>query len=97
MRVAVLALLIIPGVLAAAMLAAVIPAGDWLDDSPLLMLGLPAVISCAITFAVECGRRGPGRAVGWGIASGFAAVVQFGVFFVAAVAVDCAGRVGSCS
>ena len=99
MRVALIALLVVPAPLAAAMVPIAGWAGDWLDDSPLLLLGLPAAVSAVITF-LTCRRRGlrHGVRVAWSVASALAACVWFGIFFVAAVAIDCAGREsGSCS
>ncbi len=91
MPIALLAVLVVPGLLATAMVVALVPAGDWLDDSPVLMLGVPAVASAVITFLISR-RRGTGSSGRWSLASAVAAVVLFCVLFVVAVAIDCAAR-----
>ena len=68
MRVA--ALLAIPGCFATAMLFLAIPAGDWLDDSPLLLTGLPALASGLVTYGLWQRRNsGVGAAAGWALTS----------------------------
>lgn len=84
------ALLVIPSCFAAAMLFLAVPAGDWLDDSPLLLAGLPALASGLVTF-VFCQRRGGGVgiAASWAVGSAIAAAVLFGAFLLVAIGIGC--------
>jgi hypothetical protein len=88
MRVA--ALLAIPGCFAAAMLFLAIPAGDWLDDSPLLLTGLPALASGLVTYGLWQRRNsGVGAAAGWALTSSVLAVLFFGLIVLGAVGIGC--------
>ena len=88
MRVA--ALLATPGCFAAAMLFLAIPAGDWLDDSPLLLTGLPALGSGLVTYGLWQRRdSGVGTAAGWAVTSSVLAVLFFGLLVLAAAGIGC--------
>lgn len=91
MRFGVLALLLVPGACAAAVLVAAIPAGDAIDDSAAILLGAPSLLSGLATFALGHRRdRAPAVAGGWALASAIAAAVLFGVLFVALAITVCA-------
>lgn len=66
-------------------------AGDALDDSVILLLGLPAVTSALVTLAVMS-RRGirTTTAVLWAGGSALSAIAMFALLFAVAYSVDCA-------
>jgi hypothetical protein len=85
------ALVVIPALAAGAMLAVAIPAGDAVDDSVLILLGVPAAVSAVATFALGKARNhSTGRAAAWALASAVLAPVWFGVLFFAAWAIEVA-------
>jgi hypothetical protein len=83
--------LVIPACFALAMLFLANPAGDWLDDSALLLVGLPALGSALVIF-VMCQRRVPRVLVSaaWAAGSGVAAAFWFGVFLMLVISIGCA-------
>ena len=82
-------LLVIPALASGALLAVAIPAGDAIDDSMPILLGAPAVMSAAATFSLGVRRKySKGSAARWALLSAGAAVVWFGVLFVAGWALD---------
>ena len=86
MTFALVALALVPGLAAAGMLAVAIPAGDAVDDSVLILLGVPAVVSALVTFMLALVRdRPPTDAAMWALGSGLLAPVWFGVVFVVGV------------
>jgi hypothetical protein len=96
-RIRLLTLIVLPALLAAAMIAAAGRAGDWLDDSPALLIGSPALVSAFVTF-VALRRHGDAApaAAAWSGASALSSALLFGIFLVVALAVDCAVRTTSC-
>jgi len=84
MRLTLAALFVIPGLAAGAMLALAIPAGDAVDDSVPILLGVPAAVSALATFALGKARNhSTGGAVVWALVSALAAPAWFGVLLVA--------------
>ena len=83
------ALLVVPALAAGALLAIAIPAEDAIDDNVAILLGAPAIVSAVATFSLGIGRNQSKRsAVGWALLSAVAAVVWFGVLFVAGWALE---------
>jgi hypothetical protein len=63
------------------MMAVAILAEDGpLHDSPLLLFGLPAIVSAAAVYGLAA--RSKESPEGWAVASGLAGVVWFGVLLV---------------
>lgn len=83
------ALVVIPALAAGATLAVAIPAGDAVDDSVLILLGVPATVSAGATFALGKARNhSTGGATTWALASAVAALVWVGVLFFAGWAIE---------
>ena len=77
------ALVVIPALVAGAMLAVAVPAGDAVDDSVPILLGVPAAASLVATFAFGKARNySTGGATLWALASAAVAPLWFGVLFL---------------
>lgn len=78
------ALFAFPPLAAGAMLAVAIPAGDAIDDSVPILLGVPATVSAIATFALGIAlRHSAARSAMWSLASAGSGVVWFTLLFLA--------------